>query len=143
MKSNSNFVKQHTDFSYVLPNSCFTEQLSMPASEYTNKSNKRYFSVCQEWKYKKWTHTYQKKEKVIKNGEQFFNIYRPVNEWCAMKFAWAHTHQYLFRQATIALAKLYMKLKIQLKILFYSSPSVLIINSFMLFYKKSIRGILQ
>ena len=49
-------------------------------------------------------------EKVIKKGEQFLNIYRPVNEWHAIELAGAHTHQhqYLFMQATIALAKLYM-----------------------------------
>ena len=49
-------------------------------------------------------------EKVIKKGEQFLNIYRPVNEWHVIELARAHTHQhqYLFTQATIALAKLYM-----------------------------------
>ena len=49
-------------------------------------------------------------EKVIKKGEQFLNIYRPVNEWHAIELTRAHTHQhqYLFMQATIALAKLYM-----------------------------------
>ena len=62
----SNFVKKINDFGYALPNSCFTEQFSMPASEYTNKCNKRYFSVCQKWKYTKWTRKNQKKENLKK-----------------------------------------------------------------------------
>ena len=51
--SNFNFVKKNNDFGYMLPNSCFREQLSMPASEFTNKCDTRYFSVCQvKWKNK-------------------------------------------------------------------------------------------
>ena len=92
---------------------------------YSNKCNKRYFSVWQDENTKN-EHAHIKKkrkfeEKVIKKGEQFLNIYRPVNEWHAIELAQAHTHQhqYLFMQATTALAKLYM------------------INSFMFFFTKS------
>ena len=137
LKSNSNFVKKHIyiDFSYILPNSSFTEPLSMPASEYSNKCNKRYFSVWQEWKYKKWTCTYQKKrkfeEKVIKKGEQFLNIYRPVNEWHAIELAGAHTPAPVFIYASYHCTC--KTLYDELKTLFHSSPSVLIINSFMFF----------
>ena len=68
--------KKITDFGYMLPNNCFTEQLSMPASEYTNKCTKRYFSLCQKWKQKKWTLQESKERKFEKKlsekiGEQF------------------------------------------------------------------------
>ena len=53
--------------------------LSMSASEYVNECNNRYFSVCQEWKHKKWTSRNCKKEnlnkKLEKKSEQFYNIY--------------------------------------------------------------------
>ena len=50
-----------------------------------------------------------------------------------------HTSIYLARCAIVAHSKLYM-----MKNLFYSSPSVLIINSLiMFFHKRSIRAILQ
>ena len=45
LKTNSNFIKK-IYFGYILPNSCFTEQLSLAASEYTNKCNTNFFSVC-------------------------------------------------------------------------------------------------
>ena len=35
------------DFGCILLNSCFTEQFSMPDSEYSNKCDTRYFEVCQ------------------------------------------------------------------------------------------------
>ena len=47
MKTNFNFLKRINDFSYILPKICFTEQLSLPASEYTNKCDTRYCSVSQ------------------------------------------------------------------------------------------------
>ena len=44
----------------------------MSASEYTKKYDKRYFSVCQKWKDKKWTHKESKEwkfeEKKRENG---------------------------------------------------------------------------
>ena len=52
-------------------------------------------------------------------------LYRPVNEWCAIALACAHTCQYLFRHAAVACAKLYMT---SYKFCF-SFPSVLITNS--------------
>ena len=42
-----NFAKKIKDFSYILPNSCFTEQLSAPGSEYTHKYDMIHYSVSQ------------------------------------------------------------------------------------------------
>ena len=48
------FLKNNCDdFGYILPNSCFTEQISMPNSAYT-KYDTRYCSVCHtKYKHKK------------------------------------------------------------------------------------------
>ena len=43
LKTNSNFAKKNNNFGYILPNSCFKGQLSMPASEYTNNATRDIF----------------------------------------------------------------------------------------------------
>ena len=74
LKTNSNFPKTINDFGYNLPNS-FTEHFSMAASEYTNKCNKRHFSVFRNENTKtehagiKRKNTREKKGE--KKGEQF------------------------------------------------------------------------
>ena len=82
LKTNSNFAKTINDFGYILTNSCFIEQLSVPASEYTDKCNKRYFSVCQKWKHKNWTRKEPKERKFEKKTKRKWvsssNIYVAV-----------------------------------------------------------------
>ena len=51
MKTNSNFVKKKINhFGYILPDSFFAEQLSMPASGYTNKCDTRHHSFVKRKK---------------------------------------------------------------------------------------------
>ena len=50
MKTKSNFAKKKkiNNFGSILLNRCLTEQFLLPASEYTNKCNKIYFSLCKK-----------------------------------------------------------------------------------------------
>ena len=75
LKTNSNFPKTINDFGYNLPNS-FTEHFSMAASEYTNKWNKRHFSVFRNetQKMNTWESRERKFEKIVREKGWAVNI---------------------------------------------------------------------
>ena len=50
----------------------------MPASEYTNKSSKKYFSASQKWKHKKLNTQEWKERKSEEKVSSSSNIYRVV-----------------------------------------------------------------
>ena len=74
------FFKNCNEFGYILPNSCFTEQLAMITSEYTNKCDTKYCSVCHtKYKHKKMKRQEsEKKKKIWRKSKRkrvcYFNI---------------------------------------------------------------------
>ena len=61
------FFKNCNEFGYILPNSCFTEQLAMITSEYTNKCDTKYCSVC----HTKYKHKKMKRQESEKKKRKF------------------------------------------------------------------------
>ena len=72
------------DFGCILLNSCFTQQFSMPDSEYSNKCDTRYFEVCQAKN--------PQKLNMQKSKERKFEEKVTEKGWVVLIFIYLYSH---------------------------------------------------
>ena len=75
LKTNSNGFKKNNDFGYILQHSCFTEQLSMPASEVLIDATREIFGFAKPNKNTKIEHARINRKKIEKVRKRMSNTY--------------------------------------------------------------------